>query len=367
MPGCEGRRRLGFAVIAFFGAAHLLGLSVTRLGPVHQSKVESARENSLAFPTSNVLARERIDWFWPELNRSLSTMARLNITGEGEYAAAIVEMRSTALFELIVTHNMKLLGPQWSLYVFHGSENGAYVKRRLGQRMFGRGVNYVNIGVEQLDDASYNRLLKTDAFWRLFTHPRAPHSRPAKRVLIFQLDAFILRPGVYEFVNTDYVGAPWHLDNDIYSGINEEKVEIDRLEKSFRVGNGGLSLRNPAAMRRVIAAHQDGASWDAEQEDVFFVRHLAGLGFHVANLTLAAQFAVEVAVELEAYWVSGRGVDPWAVHQAWFYANFYHFHQETLNEMMRAALRYHHEPFGPCFRSQGNGGCANQRPARTFL
>ena len=99
----------------------------------------------------------------------------------------------------------------------------------------------------------------------------------------------------------------------------------------------------------------------------FFVRHLAGLGFNVANLTLAAQFAVEVAVELEAYWVSGRGVDPWAVHQAWFYANFYHFHQETLNEMMRAALRYHHEPFDPCFRSQGNGGCANQRPARTFL
>jgi Protein of unknown function (DUF5672) len=55
--------------------------------------------------------------------------------------------------------------------------------------------------------------------------------------LLIQHDGFVLRPEKWEneFLNWDYIGAPWKVSPDSY---------IDRHGEHIRVGNGGFSLRS---------------------------------------------------------------------------------------------------------------------------
>ena len=50
------------------------------------------------------------------------------------------------------------------------------------------------------------------------------------------------------------------------------------------------------------------------QEDVFFVRHLAYLGYKVADLKSAARFAMEVPI------AEHRNENVFALHQSWWYS-----------------------------------------------
>ncbi len=86
------------------------------------------------------------------------------------------------------------------------------------------------------DIAGYNKLLKSKQFYRAFVDYRY--------ILIYQLDAFVFRDELEYWCNQnyDYVGAPWMpIDK-------EEPEEID----SWKVGNGGLSLRKISYCLKVL-------------------------------------------------------------------------------------------------------------------
>jgi hypothetical protein len=72
--------------------------------------------------------------------------------------------------------------------------------------------------------ADYNALLTSKEFWQKF--------EKFDRVLIFQHDSKLLRTGIEEFLEWDYVGAPWKFQE--------------------HGGNGGLSIRNPRTMIEII-------------------------------------------------------------------------------------------------------------------
>lgn len=94
-------------------------------------------------------------------------------------------------------------------------------------------------GLKSLDD--YNKLLTSKEFWEAI---------PFDKVLITQMDAEIIRPGIEEFIGYDYVGAPW------------------KFQKHG--GNGGFSLRSKSRMLEIIHCEPyRGASVDG-YEDVYF-------------------------------------------------------------------------------------------------
>jgi len=266
---------------------------------------------SLRYPSSNP-GHAKINWVWPKLEATLANRT-IHLDDQAEHAAVIVEMRCTPLLRLVIMHNLAMLGPGWQLFVFHGTENAQCVRTALQTSVTGPGLVFVDVGVTQLNDSSYNRLLKSAKFWGTFT--RTSPTR-IKRCLVFQLDSLILQKGrSFEFTAYDYIGAPWHAENDAYSGINEARVSIPALHPSQRVGNGGFSIRNPEAMLAVLTKYA-AQSTDHEQEDVFFVRFLASSGYSVAPLGKAAGFALEVPVEDVHY---EKQPYPWAIHQAWLY------------------------------------------------
>jgi hypothetical protein len=114
----------------------------------------------------------------------------------------------------------------------------------------------------------YNVLLTTKAFWEIFK---------ADRVLIFQHDSRLLRTGIEQFYEFDYVGAPWKFQS---TG-----------------GNGGLSLRNPKTMSKILTFY----SWNYNHhgnEDVFFSNHINLVGGNLGNHYICSEFSCETIFKL---------------------------------------------------------------------
>lgn len=113
--------------------------------------------------------------------------------------------------------------------------------------------------------ADYNRLLTSRSFWVQFER--------FDRVLIFQADSKLLRKGIEEFLEFDFIGAPlYHI--------------------SFPAMNGGLSLRNPKKMLQII----DKIPYDMAKhgnEDIFFSNYLLEVGGKLPDYETAKKFSVE--------------------------------------------------------------------------
>lgn len=148
---------------------------------------------------------------------------------------------------------------KWGLQIFCGNNNFEFFKEIV--KDWGD-VDIVNTEVDDFTKVEYNQYLRTVEFWEQVK---------GKKVFTFQLDSILLRSGVDEFLNYDYVGAPWR------------KSKEDSL-----VGNGGLSLRTKDVM---IDICKNNPTEEVIWEDIYFVKHLKGKG--VPDVDTASKFSME--------------------------------------------------------------------------
>ncbi len=114
--------------------------------------------------------------------------------------------------------------------------------------------------------ADYNRLLTSPDFWAQLDYDR---------VLIFQHDSRLLKAGVEEFCEWDYIGAPWKFQQ--------------------HGGNGGLSIRNPRVMQDICQGYKYDHSCN---EDVWFCNIMESSGMNLAPRSECEKFAVESIFKL---------------------------------------------------------------------
>ena len=117
----------------------------------------------------------------------------------------------------------------------------------------------------------YNKTLTSLLFWESM-------EKEFENVLIFQHDSGLLRTGIEEFYEYDFIGAPlYHID--------------------FPCMNGGLSLRSPKAM---IACIKDMPfdQYKHGNEDIYFCKQLQKLGFNLPTKEVAQKFSVETVYGL---------------------------------------------------------------------
>ena len=137
-----------------------------------------------------------------------------------------------------------------------------------------------------------------------------------------QTDSLLVHGKVEPFLEYDYVGAPWHLENKRWKNYTSIM--------SQGVGNGGLSLRSVAKMRELSTIIGREGSQNIDQEDFLFSylmekRHDKGL----APRGDAYAFCIEVPCkDLEPTDIRKDGsVDqletlerfPLALHATWYY------------------------------------------------
>jgi hypothetical protein len=194
------------------------------------------------------------------------------------FATVIVDTRCHADLAAAL-RNVAYFLPNWTMYIFHSTENEPFLMEVLGPQHRVNLRRIVSGGLSHLD---YNRLLATPSFWEAID---------AEKILIFQPDACLRRSGIAEFMEYDYVGAPWAPP---IRGSNGE---------SLRIGNGGLSLRN----RLISLAITKNRKWMGQHEDIYFAQHLlADRTVSLPDQGTAARFSVETLYH----------PDPMGVHNA---------------------------------------------------
>jgi len=121
----------------------------------------------------------------------------------------------------------------------------------------------------------YNRIMTSVEFWDRY--------KDHERVLIFQHDSMILRCCIDEFMEFDYVGAPWRTD-------------MAWARPDRKGGNGGFSLRNPRVMIKTIQAFP----WfpNRGNEDVHYMRNMEKIGGTIAPYEVCAKFSCESIFKL---------------------------------------------------------------------
>ena len=172
-----------------------------------------------------------------------------------ELAAVIVDTRRLSLYQVITEHLFYL--PKYTkLYIFSSEDN-----RHL-QEMLNCEFHVVEIN----DIRGYNKLLKSKNFWNKIKE---------ENILIFQEDSRLLREGIEDFYEYDYVGAAW----DFYPFV----------------GNGGLSFRHKSAMLKVLEVCNPENDIN---EDVYFAWGCNVLKLNLAPVHVANKFSCETQFNL---------------------------------------------------------------------
>jgi hypothetical protein len=148
----------------------------------------------------------------------------------------------------------------WGLIVYHGPDNERFVKDGLRDAISDDCVHYVRMIPRNLTTGEYSAMLGDPLFWQcLLDGFKCEHA------LIFQCDTLLLKGGdaIDAFLKYDYVGAPWP-DPGMRATIANRSLQ-------FRVGNGGLSLRNVRVMLAITRRHPYPYNHEMSiPEDVYF-------------------------------------------------------------------------------------------------
>jgi len=141
-------------------------------------------------------------------------------------------------------------------------------------------IEYVKI--PNLNIEKYNRLILED----LHKYFKTTHC------LIVQADSFVVDANLWkeEFLNFDYIGAPWPNKVNADSGI------ILNLENN-PVGNGGFSLRSQKLAKATAKINYKSLKFPIKSEDIiicyYLYKEMINDGIKFASPQLAAQFSME--------------------------------------------------------------------------
>lgn len=162
----------------------------------------------------------------------------------------------------------------------------------------------------------YSALLLSTTFYQRF--------RDFRKLLIYQLDAFVFSDQLMDFVAMDYdwIGAPWFLGCHWDFGDWNRKLGI---RKTFPVGgNGGFCLRDIQSCLRVLETYGDGSALGGNlaEDRVFCYYFHIDPAFRLAPIRVMYAFSSEFDAERVWYKNGCRlpfGCHDWTSMSATFY------------------------------------------------
>ena len=185
--------------------------------------------------------------------------------------AVIVEFRAVDQMVSIV-HNVNYHIPSvWPIQIFHGKANQNFIQNSTLAPLIQSGKIILTLMYVAYGKYETNRLLTDAKFWKRVR---------GEKILFFQIDSVMCSNSphkVSDFLQYDYVGAPWDL-----SWFSFSKVDL--------VGNGGFSLRSRSKLLDLL----DLVPYKPRMpEDVWYSQNLRRVNGSVAPVNVAKTFAVE--------------------------------------------------------------------------
>ena len=181
----------------------------------------------------------------------------------------IIECRTHPNLIYVIKNFMHLLQNHgWGLVIFHGTQNEQFLKTELKDV---DNILYFNINHDNIDAHKYNILLTQQAFWKSL------HDIGCEHALVFQMDTLLFKDNVDDYLEYDYIGAPWCIK---FHGLT--------------LGNGGFSLRNTKIMLEITANYPYSLfASGRENEDIYFSFIALQLKCNIPSFDIAKKFSVE--------------------------------------------------------------------------
>ena len=144
-------------------------------------------------------------------------------------------------------------------------------------------INIIKLDIHITNVEEYNKLLMSIEFWNKLT---------VDKILIYQHDTWVFHSNYINFLQYDYIGAPWNSEDSI---------------TSKNIGNGGFSLRDRKKMidilnkydpdkielPEVVKINMEKRNSKIIPEDVYFSICSEREGLNVPNRNIASQFSQE--------------------------------------------------------------------------
>ena len=139
--------------------------------------------------------------------------------------AVLIEFRFFPHLEVLIRNAIYNLGDSWSYTVICGNDN--YNSIQTICKNIHSNIKIIRQKKGNITQNEYNNMLMTTDFWNLFV---------GEKILLYQEDTLIFNSNIQNFMDYDYVGAPFHGD----------------CVKPINIGNGGLSLRSRSIMKEIL-------------------------------------------------------------------------------------------------------------------
>lgn len=205
-----------------------------------------------------------------------------NIEKQRPLEAVIIEYRKFPHIEFLLRNAIIKLGTSWSYTIVCGLENYNFMLNLASS--IHKNINVILTPHSNLDQSSYSLMLSSPSFWNMLN---------GSKILIMQEDSIIFNNNISEFIEWDYVGAPW------------PKTQDDTINL---VGNGGFSLRSKQTMLDVIslisikdtkvnsstASYMKSTNNTTVPEDVYFAKNIEDFKLgKIAPWSIAFNFSTE--------------------------------------------------------------------------
>jgi hypothetical protein len=212
----------------------------------------------------------------------IKTVLIPKIQKKSYYEAVFVEFRILPHIELIIRNAILKLGSKWAFTIVCGNKNVEFVTNMC--KSISDNIKIIKYDVDNMTQEEYSNVLMTREFWELFN---------GGKILIHQEDTLMFKTNIDDFIEYDYIGAPFPSNSN---------------DTPNRVGNGGFSLRSKQKMIEVITKcnindltinsstvdYMTYRKLTIPPEDVYFSKNLQEFNIGtVANWTVASSFSSE--------------------------------------------------------------------------
>jgi len=221
------------------------------------------------------------------------------------YEAVFIEFRDFPHIEFQIRNAIMKLGTRWSHTIICGNLNHNLIVNIC--KRISSNINIIKIDVDNMSQSDYSKFLTTKEFWNLLK---------GEKILIYQEDSIIFKNNINDFLEYDFIGAPFLKSSN---------------DTPNCVGNGGLSLRTKSKMIEVTRKfsakeykynsstleYMNYVDLEFPPEDVYFSKcmqeHSVGV---VANWDIAHNFSSEIVFNKNSFgahkcWISN---DHWKSH-----------------------------------------------------
>ena len=235
----------------------------------------------------------------------IKTILIPNIQQKSYYEAVFVEFRILPHIEFIIRNSILKLGRKWSFTIICGNLNYEFMVNMC--KSISTNITIIKRECDNMTQEEYSNMLITTEFWNTFY---------GNKILIQQEDTLMFKSNIGDFINYDFIGAPFPSNSN---------------DTPNKVGNGGFSLRSKHKMLEIISKcnindlsinlstvdYMSYRKLNTPPEDVYFSKNLQDFKIgNVADWTVASSFSSETVFNKDSLgchklWI---GTNEWKSH-----------------------------------------------------